>query len=61
MTTKGYLLETSLAAWQAVERVVMDFPCFLRKAVCGDSYIELEIQCRDEDLPAIERRLAPFV
>jgi hypothetical protein len=61
MTTKGYLLETSLAAYKAVEKICNDFPCFLRKAVVGDSYVEVEIQCRDEDLPAIERRLAPFV
>lgn len=61
MTTKNYLLELSLECYQAIERLLCAIPCFLEKLEICDSYIELELRARAEDVKSVELRLAAYV
>lgn len=37
------------------------FPCFINGHRFSSEFYEVEIECREDDLPAIERMLAPYV
>lgn len=62
MKTKIYLLDNSPEAQQACSVVEMTIPCFASRTYSSDrTAFEYEIQCREEDLPFVERMLAPHV
>lgn len=62
MKTKVYLLENSTEALRACLTVEKTIPCFTSRTYSSDrTYFEYEIQCREQDLPFVERTLAPHV
>lgn len=61
MVTKCYLLCSDEITLHAVAKLVEDIPCFIDTRAMPGSCFELYIQCRCEDVVAVERRLAPYV
>ena len=61
MVTKCYLLCSDEITLRAVAKLVGDIPCFIDARATTGSRFELYIQCRCEDVAAVERRLAPYV
>ena len=62
MKTKVYLINNSSEAQQACSAVEMTIPCFASRTYAPDrTSFEYEIQCREQDLPLVERMLAPYV
>ena len=62
MRTKVYLINNSSDAQQACSTVEKAIPCFTSRTYAPDrTTFEYEIQCREEDLPFVERTLAPYV
>ena len=61
MKTVSYILSWEDSSISVVDGIEATFPCFTRvRDIDEDSY-EVTITARIEDLPAIERRLAPYV
>lgn len=44
---------------ETIEKIKADFPCFVKTEIVEMNWIELTIDAREEDIDAIERRLAP--
>lgn len=62
MKTVCYLIGNTPEALQACHDVEMAIPCFTFRTYRSDrTSFEYEIQCREEDLPFVERVLAPHV
>lgn len=61
MKTVSYILSWEDASICTVYGIEHGFPCFTKiRDIDEDSY-EVTITARIEDIPAIERRLAPYV
>lgn len=61
MITKSYILCSDEITLRAVAKLVGDIPCFIDARAMSGGRFELYIQCRSEDVAAIERRLAPYM
>ena len=69
MTVRGYKnMETIcvILSWEdtsvcAIDRIEAEFPCFTWIREINDDIYEATITARIEDVPSIERILAPFV
>lgn len=61
MVTKCYLLCSDEITLRAVAKLVGDIPCFVDAKAMNGNRFELYIQCRREDIAAVERRLAQYV
>ena len=61
MTTKCFILNWADTSVCAIDRIEAEFPCFTWIHEIDEDSYEVSIQARDEDWPAIERILAPFV
>jgi hypothetical protein len=61
MKTVSYILSWEDSSICAVDGIECAFPCFTSiHDIDGDNY-EVTITARVEDIPSIERRLAPYV
>lgn len=45
----------------AVNYIIHHFPCFVREKAIDNSYLEIDIKCRQEDAKSIEKVLASIV
>lgn len=61
MTTKIYYIENTTELDEVLEQIEEDFPCFVDRELIEMNYSEVSINARDEDISAIEKRLAPLV
>ena len=61
MKTVSYILSWEDASICAVYGIEHGFPCFTKVSDIDEDSYEVTITARTEDLPAIERRLAPYV
>lgn len=61
MTLKGYFLKDSFDACRALDYLANAIPCFVSTIKMYRGSIYVEIECRNEDVPTIERVLAPYV
>lgn len=61
MTTKCYFLDNTDAAARAVDYLANLIPCFIRDLLVTKEGLTVTIECRDADLPTVERILAPYV
>lgn len=61
MTTKCYFLDNTDAAARAVDYLANLIPCFIRELLVTKEGLTVTIEARDEDLPTVERILAPYV
>lgn len=61
MTTKTYYIENTTELDEVLEQIEKDFPCFVDRELIEMNYSEVSINARDEDISAIEKRLAPLV
>ena len=61
MTTKTYYIENTTELDEVLEQIEKDFPCFVDRELIEINYSEVSINARDEDISAIEKRLAPLV
>jgi hypothetical protein len=61
MTTKTYYIENTTELDEVLEQIEEDFPCFVDRELIEMNYSEVSINARDEDISAIEKRLAPLV
>ena len=61
MTTKTYYIENTTELDEVLEQIEEDFPCFVARELIEMNYSEVSINARDEDISAIEKRLAPLV
>lgn len=61
MTKKVYYIENTNEANNAIERIINNFPTFVDVETIEMNYIQLTIECREEDLKAIENILKDFV
>lgn len=61
MTTKTYYIENTAELDKVLEQIEEDFPCFVDRELIEMNYSEVSINARDEDISAIEKRLAPLV
>ncbi len=61
MTTKTYYIENTTELDEVLEQIEEDFPCFVDRELIEMNYSEISINARDEDISAIEKRLAPLV
>lgn len=61
MTTKTYYIENTIELDEVLKQIEEDFPCFVDRELIEMNYSEVSINARDEDISAIEKRLAPLV
>lgn len=61
MKTVSYILSWEDASICTVYGIEHGFPCFTKVRDIDEDNYEVTITARIEDLPAIERRLAPYV
>ena len=61
MTTKTYYIENTTELDEVLEQIEEDFSCFVDRELIEMNYSEVSINARDEDISAIEKRLAPLV
>lgn len=61
MTTKCYIIESSVECAIAVRNLETAIPCFTKLDLLEDNSIEYTIICRPEDVAVVERMLARFV
>lgn len=61
MKTVSYILSWEDTSIYVVNGIEHGFPCFTKISDIDEDSYEVTITARIEDLPAIERRLAPYV
>lgn len=61
MTKKVYYLFPCAEVELAINEIHRRIPCFSHISELAEDYFVYEIQCRDADLPFVEKMLAPFV
>ena len=61
MKTVSYLLNWADSSISAIDGIENAFPCMVSIRDIDEDYYEATITARVEDIPSIERRLAPFV
>ena len=62
MKTISVILEwAELGALMVVKEIEKKFPCWTFIKDIDEDYFELTIDAREEDIPVIEKMLAPFV
>jgi hypothetical protein len=61
MKTVSYILSWEDSSISVVDGIEATFPCFTKVSDIDEDSYEVTITARIEDLPAIERRLAPYV
>lgn len=61
MTKKVYYIENTNILDMALSILTYDIPCFIDREFIEMNYSIISILCRAEDLPAVERVLAPLV
>lgn len=62
MKKKVYILEPTNEALNTCAEIINRIPCFsLREYSPSRETLEFTIECREQDLPFVERMLAPYV
>lgn len=63
MITKVYYIapEHKDEFYHVADQIMMNFPCFMSAQPVEMDWDEVTIQCRTEDIAAIEKQIAPFV
>lgn len=61
MRTICVIIEDTIENYEIIKKIENDFPCFTDYEMKENGYMELSIQCRQEDAGAIERVLASLV
>ena len=57
-----YYVECDSAAELAINEIRDRIPCFINTKLSIDGeYMTFEIECREQDIPFVERMIAPFV
>ena len=61
MTKKAYYFEMSVSLASAIEYLEDHIPCFVEVEPVEMNWALVTITCRDEDVVAVEKALAPLV
>ena len=61
MRTICVIIEDNMDNYKVIEKITEDFPCFYDFKELENGYIEISLQCRQEDAKAIEKRLSKIV
>lgn len=61
MTTKCYLIDCNDYNLAVITNLEMAIPCFISLDIYDDGNIEFTIVCRNEDIPFVEKTLAPII
>ena len=61
MTKKVYYLEYNDITNKRIEKIIDKYICFVNTKIVEMNYLEVEINCRTEDLKAIERELKDLI
>ena len=61
MAKKSWYIENSLALTKAIDEIKANFPCFADRQLIEMDMSYVQVEAREEDMPAIERMLAPLM
>jgi len=61
MAKKSWYIENSLNLTDTLEKIKAEFSCFVDRQLIEMDMSYVQVEAREEDIPAIERMLAPLM